>query len=233
MNGFIKTTVAGLCLGTGITALVGCHQYRQLVDPCWPERYNAEARMSVRNTFGAQAHNGHVLDQTMWNYHFEVDPKTGVPTDRLNAAGTQHLQYLARRQPVPDPKLYLQTAQEIPDSAKLSPDKLGQARSDLDNKRIASIQRYLAGMMSGRGTAVAFEVAIHDPAEVGIPATPIGGSGSAGNPKVPGSINQLYGNFKGSLDSGAGGGSGGGGGASGGGGSSSSGSGSGSSSGGG
>src|SRR5438552_7180041 len=110
MNGFVKATVAGLCLGTGFT-LVGCSEYRQVVDPCWPHRYNAEARHSVRETFGAQAHNGHVLDQTVWNYHFEVDPKTGGPTDTLNAAGMEHLHYLARRQPVPDPAIYLQTAQ--------------------------------------------------------------------------------------------------------------------------
>ena len=204
MNGFIKTTVAGLCLGSRLTAMVGCHQYRQMVDPCWPERYNAEARLSVRNTFGAQVHNGHVLDQTMWNYHFEVDGKTGLPTDRLNAAGIEHLQYLARRQPVPDPKLFLQTAQDIPGATALAPDKLSQVRSDLDNKRIAAIQRYLAGMMSGRATAVAFDVAINDPAEVGIAATPIGGSGSLKNPVIKGSVSDLYNGFKGKIDAGGG-----------------------------
>ena len=112
MNGFVKATVAGLCLGTGFT-LVGCAEYRQVVDPCWPDRYNAEARRSVRETFGAQAHNGHVLDQTVWNFHFEVDPRTGVTTDKLNAAGMEHLKYLARRLPTPDPNLYLQTAQDV------------------------------------------------------------------------------------------------------------------------
>src|SRR5437764_3648582 len=139
MNGFIKATVAGLCLGTGFTTVVGCAQYRQMVDPCWPERYNAEARMSVRETFGAEVHNGHVLDQTVWNYHFAVDPRTGGPTDKLNAAGMEHLKYLVRRQPVPDPNLYLQTAQDVPGAVALPPDKLAQARSDLDNKRIAAI----------------------------------------------------------------------------------------------
>ncbi len=94
MNGFIKTTVAGLCLGSGLTVMVGCYQYRQWVDPCWPERYNAEARVERARHSGAQAHNGHVLDQTVWNYHFEVDPKSGLPTDRLNVAGMEHLKYL-------------------------------------------------------------------------------------------------------------------------------------------
>jgi hypothetical protein len=196
MNGFIKATVAGLCLGTGLT-LVGCAQYRQVVDPCWPERYNAEARLSVRETFGAQVHNGHVLDQTVWNYHFETDPRSGGPTDRLNAAGMEHLKYIVRRMPAPDPTLYLQTAQEVVGAANLPPDKLAQARSDLDNKRIASIQRYLASMMSGRSQAVAFDVAIHDPGEVGIGATGI--AGTLKNPLIKGAIPEFQNNFKGKM----------------------------------
>src|SRR5438270_4719522 len=119
MNGFIKATAAGLCLGAGLNALVGCTHYREIVDPCWPERYNAEARLSVRETFGAQVHNGHVLDQTVWNYHFEVDPKTGGPTDKLTEGGKEHLKYLTRRMPAPDPTLFLQTAQEVPGAATL------------------------------------------------------------------------------------------------------------------
>jgi hypothetical protein len=196
MNGFIKATVAGLCLGTGFTTMVGCSQYRQLVDPCWPERYNAEARASVRETFGAQAHNGHVMDQTMWNYYFEVDPQTGAPTDKLNAGGIEHLKHLARRQPAPDPTVYLQTAQKVPDGATLPPDKFAQARSELDGKRIAAIQKYLAGMMTGRSQAVAFEVAVHDPAEVGIAATPIAGNQY---PVIKGAVPVLYENYKGKM----------------------------------
>jgi hypothetical protein len=196
MNGFIKATVAGLCLGTGITALGGCSQYRQAVDPCWPDRYNAEARLSVRETFGAEVHNGHVLDQTVWNYHFEVDPKTGGPTDKLNAAGREHLNYLTRRPPMADPNLFLQTAQDIPGARTLSPDKLAQARSDLDSRRIAAIQRYLASVMSGRGQMIAFDVAIHDRAEVGIAAIPIGGNQVG---IVKGAVPDLYGNYKGKM----------------------------------
>jgi len=190
MKGFIKATVAGLCLGTGFTTLVGCHSYRQMVDPCWPERYNAEARLSVRDTFAAQQHNGHVLDQTVWNYHFEP------ATDRLNASGMEHLRYLARRQPVPDTNLFLQTAQDVPGAAGLAPDKSAEARSDLDNRRIASIQKFLAGATSGRAQ---FEVAIHDPGEVGIAAIPIGGSGSAKPAVIKGSLQQLYENSKGKM----------------------------------
>jgi hypothetical protein len=203
MNGFIKATVTGLCLGTGLASMVGCYEYRQLVDPCWPERYNAEARLSVRDTFAAQAYNGHVLDQTVWNYNFEADPKTGGPTDRLNASGMERLKYLVRRKPVPDSHLYLQTAQDIPGAATMAPDKLAQARSELDNRRVAAVQKYVSGIMSGYNQQVAFQVAIHDPAEVGLAATPIGGNLPRALP-VNGAIPAMQQNFKGKMDEKAG-----------------------------
>ncbi len=178
MNGFIRKTIMGLCLGTGVTSLAGCYCYRQMVDPCWMERYDAEARSSVRETLGAQAHNGHVLDQTMWGYYFESDPKTGAPSDKLNAAGMEHLNYLSRRQPAPDPHVYLQTVQDIPGGTNMSPEKFAAARSDLDNKRVTSIQKYLASITNGRSHGVAFDVAVNDLAEPGIAATPIGGAGN-------------------------------------------------------
>lgn len=197
MKGFFKATVAGLCLSSGIT-LVGCAEYRHCVDPCWPERYNAEARMSVREAFVTQANNGRVLDQTVWNYHFELDPKTGEPTDKLNAAGMDHLNYLTRRRPVPDGHIYLQTAQTSPAAANQAPDKVAQARADLDTKRVNSIQRYLAGVMSGRSQAMAFDVAIHDPSETGQVATPISGNMQKALP-IKGSIPLNHDAFKGKL----------------------------------
>ena len=160
---------------------------------------STEARLSVRETFGAQAHNGHVLDQTVWNYHFEADPKTGAPTDKLNAAGIEHLHYLVRRQPTADPNVFLQTAQDVPGAATLTSDKLSKARSDLDNKRVAAIQKYLAGATSGHGQMVAYQVAVHDPAEVGISGTAIGGSGSLKNPVIKGAVQELQNNYRGKM----------------------------------
>jgi hypothetical protein len=204
MNGFIKAAAAGLCLATGFTTVTGCNCYRQILDPCWPERYSAEARLSVRDTFGAQAYNGHILDQTVWNYHFEVDPKTGAPTDKLNPGGMEHLKYLARRRPVADPHLFLQTAQDVLGAANLSPERFAHAREELDNRRVAAVQRYLAIVTSGRDHVVAFQVAVLDPAEVGIPATPIGGSGMLKNPVVKGSVNEWFLNSKGKIEEKAG-----------------------------
>ena len=58
-------------------------------------------------TFQPQVENGHILDQTLWNTHFEYG------TDKLNGAGMDKLDQLARRRPPPDPLLFLQTARDI------------------------------------------------------------------------------------------------------------------------
>src|SRR5437016_5223095 len=91
MKGLI-TKAALLCTAAGT---VGCYGYRDIVDPCYPERYEYAARQNVRAALTPQVLNGHVLDQTVWNYHFDPDEK-GQPTARLNAAGLAHLARLAR-----------------------------------------------------------------------------------------------------------------------------------------
>jgi hypothetical protein len=176
MNGFVKRAALGLGLGTGLVSLVGCTTYRNWVDPCWPERYNAQARASVQEATNTQAYNGHVLDQTIWNYHFERDPK-GRPTDVLNPAGIEHLKYLARRRPAPDGHLYLQTANDIVYRPDQPPDQFAQVRGELDSKRIVAVQKFLAAQTNGHAH---FVVDVHDPAEVGIAAVPITGTAPPG-----------------------------------------------------
>ena len=117
MKGFIPRTALGLALC--LSSLAGCAYYREIVDPCWMERYDFQARSSVNEMNNAQAYNGHVLDQTIWNYDFEHDPKTGAPTDVLNPAGIERLKYLSRRRPVADCRLYLATAQDLPNLAEI------------------------------------------------------------------------------------------------------------------
>jgi hypothetical protein len=184
MKGFITTKVAALCLVGGLGPVSGCYCYRELVDQCWPERYTYVARQEVHGAIAPQVHNGHVLDQTIWNYHFEAG------TERLTPGGLQHLAYLARRRPHPDPVVYLQTAQDITyDPA--AHDKFPEARSTLDNRRIQAIQNYLTAQTSGR--PVSFEVVLHDPAEVGMSAVPAGLS-----------IQQMYAGARGALGLGVG-----------------------------
>lgn len=178
MKGLITKTMALACLGSGLMS-VGCGTYRDLVDPCYPERYSFQARQSVQSIFAAQINNGHVLDQTVWNYHFEQG------TNKLTPGGQQHLAYLGRRRPMPDPKVYVQTAQDVAyDQAK--PEKFATDRAELDNKRIEAVREYLTVQTAGR--PVTFEVAVHDPSPVGLGAVPVGNT-----------IQRHYGNFQGSM----------------------------------
>jgi len=163
MKGFISKTLATLCLGGGLAAAGGCCEYYELVDSCYPQRYECAARHEVQAAFGPQVCNGHVLDQTIWNCHFEPG------TDRLTPGGMDHLSYLARRRPSPDTKIYVQTAQDVPyDSAV--PNQFAEARNELDRKRVDAIHKYLAAETENR--PLSFEVVIHDPAEVGISTVP-------------------------------------------------------------
>ena len=107
MNGFAARAVSTVCALSGIAAL-GCYTWGDVVDPCYPQRYEFAARQEVKQAFSPQVQNGHILDQTVWNYHFEPGTATLTP------AGLEHLAYLARRRPCPDPTIYLQVAQDIP-----------------------------------------------------------------------------------------------------------------------
>src|SRR5271165_4337244 len=85
------------CCGPGLGLGTGTGQtYRDIVDPCYPERYNDMARKEVNADFSAQVLNGEVLDQTVWIYYF--DPGT----DKLTEGGLDQLAYIARRRPAPD-----------------------------------------------------------------------------------------------------------------------------------
>jgi hypothetical protein len=153
---------AAWMLTAGLAGLtVGCIPYNNMVDRCWPERYAYTARREVVESFAPQVQNGHILDQTVWNYDFEKG------SDQLNGMGLAKLDYMVRRRPAPDACIYLATARDlIYDPANA--DAYGNGRRDLDSKRVAAIQKYLTQQMVGR--PMQFEVLIHDPFEVGMPA---------------------------------------------------------------
>jgi hypothetical protein len=168
-----------LLFGTAAAGSVGCYGYRDLVDPCYPQRYEYAARNEVTGALAPQVENGHVLDQTVWNYHF--DPGTAT----LNASGLDVLARLARTRPHPDPVIFLQTAQDLGyDPA--APDKMTTSRNKLDADRIDAIQKFLNAQTANR--PVAFQVQIHDPAEVNMAAVPANNI-----------IQQMYSGFKGRL----------------------------------
>jgi hypothetical protein len=183
MKGVITKAVwAAGCSGLLATNL-GCNcTYRDFVDPCYPQRYSAESRDAVHDAFAPQVQNGHILDQTMWNYHFEEG------TEHLNQAGLEHLAYLARRRPVADPVIFLQTAQDLRFDPT-NPDRFITARNELDSKRVQSVQTFLRTQCGGR--AIDFQVSVHDPSEVGMPAAPASTA-----------IQKLYGGYQGNLGQG-------------------------------
>jgi hypothetical protein len=181
MNGIIKKAVALFCLG-GAATLSGCCNDCKLCncyDNCWLDRYAYQANISVNQAFGAQVNNGHVLEQTIFTYHFEP------ATDVLTKGGQDHLAYLARRRPSPDCRIYLQTAQDIVyDSA--APEQYTSARAELDGKRVVAIQRFLNAETAGR--ALIFDVVIHDAPTPSLPTQAI----AIG-------VGRLYNNFQGVM----------------------------------
>ncbi|MFL5242742.1 MAG: hypothetical protein ACJ8FY_11595 [Gemmataceae bacterium] len=206
MKGLItKAILASGCAGM-LGTLGGCNMTcKDLYDPCYPQRYEAVSREEAGSATVPQVQNGHVLDQTVWNYQFELG------TDRLTPGGLDALAYLARRRPQADPVIYIQTAQDVAYDP-VNPDRYSAARYDLDSKRIQAVQKFLNAQTAGRHQD--FQVLVHDPAEVGLSANAVG--------VIVGKHN---GSYQGTLPVGGGGGASGGAGASGGGGSSSGGSG--------
>jgi hypothetical protein len=178
MNGFIngRGLLAGLC-GLVLASLSGCYEYSDVVDPCYPARYYAMSRNELIGAIAPQVNNGHILDQTVWNYDFEPG------TDRLTAAGLLKLSYLARRRPAPDCTIYVQTAEDLVyDPA--APNRLVESRTELDNKRREAIYKYLNAETAGRN--LTFNVLVHDPADPGFAARPLGAA-----------VTAMYGRFQG------------------------------------
>src|SRR3954453_23076390 len=83
MARYVTKLVAGVVLAGGAALAAGCHADGEHghSDPCWPERYANESRAAVVANFQPQVENGQVLDQTVWNMHFEFG------TDKLNGSG--------------------------------------------------------------------------------------------------------------------------------------------------
>jgi hypothetical protein len=161
MNRFVRGAAAAVLAvgGLGSLGCMGGERYRNWVDPCWPERYNAAARDEVLAPFRAQVHNGNVMHHTIWNYYFEEG------TDKLTPAGMAKLDSIARERPAPDPKLFLQTARDVAVAAPMV-EKAPAMREALDGQRAAAVQKYMASQPTF--TPVAYEIFVHDPVVTGI-----------------------------------------------------------------
>jgi hypothetical protein len=148
----------GAAVHSALSTVGNGHHVRNAYDPCGLERYSATATESVRSSFAPQVHNGMILDQTVFNYHFEQG------TDKLLPGGLDKLDQIVRRRPEPCGKVMLATTRDISyDPAK--PEDYTNKRQELDAKRIVAVQKYLTAQTAGR--PMTFDVAIHDPPEPG------------------------------------------------------------------
>ena len=139
-----------LCLVPLSLTFSGCFGYRDVIDPYYPKRYNVDARNSVRTALAPQVSNGNVLDQTVWDFHFE----TGKP--ELNAMGKDHLKRLARRRPAAQEVIFLQVAQNPDENAN---------NKELNKARSENIKAYMTKISQDK-VHPEFQVVLHDPAEV-------------------------------------------------------------------
>lgn len=139
----------------------GWTRYYNAVDPCWPERYNAQARNSTLAPFAAQVNNGNVLEQTVWNWHFDTS------SDTLNPAGQAKLDAIAQKRPAPDGKVYLQVARDVPAYGAGGLDTVGARRDELTAKRAETIRKYMAAQPALQ--PVTYEVFVIDAPVPGMP----------------------------------------------------------------
>ena len=114
-------------------------------DHCWPEQYGRESQRRIYVPLGQQLLNGQKLEGTLWEHYFETsDDLTDLGTRAtLNPAGESRLRYLARKRPYPVTNLQMQTS----------------FNNDLDARRIAAVQEYLATVTMGNGVAWNVELA--------------------------------------------------------------------------
>ncbi|HSQ56788.1 MAG TPA: hypothetical protein VLM40_13690 [Gemmata sp.] len=160
MNRFVRAAAAALVIAGGFGS-VGCAtrtgnntgcRYYNWVDPSWPDRYSYAARQSVIAPFGQQVTNGHFQNQVIWNWYFEPG------TDKLNGAGMEKLDSIARTTPNPDTKLFVQAPRDLAVTNE-NMAKIGALRDDLAAKRAVAIQKYMA---TQPGAAVSYELAMVD-----------------------------------------------------------------------
>ncbi len=179
-----------------LVSATGCYgTFHEVVDPCYPERYNCKAREEVSDLRAAQVQQGLIYEQTLFVHHFNPASET------LHPGGIALLQRLANRRPAPEAVIYLQTAQNNYDLDYKKPEEYASKRKELDDKRKLEIEKFL----KMERPDVNFTVVVSNPAKVGI-------SGAEGRAAVNDIRSSAKGSFMipGFSSGGGGGGSGGG-----------------------
>jgi hypothetical protein len=148
-----------LGLAAALVGAAGCTgSYYDVVDPCWPARYDCKARGEVIEPLQAQAANGLALEQTLYNHYF----KEGG--DELLPGGKALLVRVARRRPAPETAVFVQAANDESVLMNKNLEEIAAQRKDLNEKRVKAVADFLKAIRPD----VAFTVAVHDPSRVGI-----------------------------------------------------------------
>jgi uncharacterized membrane protein YgcG len=96
----------------------------------------------------------------MWNFYFEPG------SDKLTAGGMDKLSSLAHATPGPDPRIYLQHAQDVATTPE-NIDAVVGMRNELNAKRAAAIQKFMTTQF---GPPITYEVLVHDAPTPGVSA---------------------------------------------------------------
>jgi len=131
---------AGLgCAALALLSVTGCYgTLHEVVDPCYPERYNCKAREEVRAYRDMQEANGTAIEQTLFVHYFEPGKAT------LNDGGIAFLERVSHRRPAPEATVWIQTAQNTYDlDFNREAGTVAQKRNDLDNARKELVERFL------------------------------------------------------------------------------------------
>ncbi len=154
-----KNAILAGVLATGMVSITGCvGTYSDIVDPCYPERYNCMARGSVVEPQKTMDTNGTALEQTVYNYHFREG------SDELLPGGKSLLIRLARRRPQPETQIYVQTTNDESVLSNRNLEEIGPKRKELNEKRVKVVAEFLKAIRPDVG----FTITIHDPAKIGI-----------------------------------------------------------------
>lgn len=142
-----------------LVSATGCYgTFHEVVDPCYPERYNCKSREEVNDLRAAQVQQGLIYEQTLFVHHFNPASET------LHPGGIALLQRLANRRPAPEAVIYLQTAQNNYDLDYKKPEEYASKRNELDEKRKLEVEKFL----KMERPDVNFTVVVSNPAKVGI-----------------------------------------------------------------
>jgi len=164
-RGTRKTWLAGL-LSASLVSLTGCYgTYNDLVDPCYPERYNCQARAEVQSRIAMQSKNGLDIEQTLYNYHFKPNSADIAPS------GQNLLTRVATRRPSAFKEVFVQNSFDAVTDANFDPATAGATADkirELNKNRRDAVLAFLNSRSPAMADNTPWKVEISFPSRVGM-----------------------------------------------------------------